>query len=440
MLNTYLIKKALNHHLSVDVPRLEKLYGYYKGDHDILRRPHRENKPNNNLVCSHPSKITDTATAYFLGNPITILDDDIDVQAELNAILKTNCFDDTMLEIAKESSIRGKSGLLMYQDESGETNLIRVPATEVFEVKDKFGKVIYVGRVYSYLEEDEKGLLVDVWGVELYNDTSIIYYKYDGDGLFPDLRYPNAEENHIYNTCPLIIFKNNEEEQGDYEKVLSLIDAYDKLMSDTSNEHEAYRNAYLMLKNLMMTEEAARGLQQGGTIEVGEDGDAKFITKTIQDSAITAHLKKLQDDIHNFTDIPNMSDESFGGNLSGVAIQYKLLGLENKCIIKESKFKKALIQLFKAMNGVIFLKLKKEINIPLLKIQFTRNLPQNLQDIADLINKLDGFVDRETLLTLLPFVENPQLILEKLEEETPVGSFTNPQNTEIITEETVDEE
>lgn len=79
------------------------------------------------------------------------------------------------------------------------------------------------------------------------------------------------------------------------------------------------------------------------------------------------------------------------------------------------------------------------MNIPLLKIQFTRNLPQNLQDIADLINKLDGFVDRETLLTLLPFVENPQLILEKLEEESPVGDFTNPaeQDEETLTEEEV---
>lgn len=434
MINEYLVKKTLYRHLEREVPRLERLYGYYKGHHDILRRPHRKGKPNNYLVCSHPAKITDTATAYFLGNPINILDDDVEVQGEINAILKHNCFDDTMLEIAKECSIRGKSGLLIYQDERGETNLVRVPATELFEVEDKFGKVIYTGRVYSYLEEDEKGLLVDVWGVELYNDTTIEYYRYDGDGLFIDSRYPEAVENHIFGICPLIVFKNNEEEQGDYEKVLSLIDAYDKLMSDTSNEHEAYRNAYLMLKNLMMTEEAARKLQQGGTIEVGEDGDAKFITKTIQDSAITAHLTKLQNDIHNFTDIPNMSDESFGSNLSGVAIQYKLLGLENKCIIKESKFKRALTQLFKAMSSVIYLRIKKEINIPLLKVQFTRNLPQNLQDIADLINKLDGFVDRETLLTLLPFVENPQLILEKLEEETPAGTFTDP-STEIITEE-----
>ena len=78
------------------------------------------------------------------------------------------------------------------------------------------------------------------------------------------------------------------------------------------------------------------------------------------------------------------------------------------------------------------------MNIPLLKIQFTRNLPQNLQDIADLINKLDGFVDKETLLSLLPFVENPQLILEKLEEESPVGDFTNPtQEKETLTEEEV---
>ena len=71
----------------------------------------------------------------------------------------------------------------------------------------------------------------------------------------------------------------------------------------------------------------------------------------------------------------------------------------------------------KCLSSVINIKIKKQVDIAKLKIQFTRNIPQDLQDIADLIVKLEGIVDKETLLTLLPFVENPQVILDKLAEE-----------------------
>ena len=35
----------------------------------------------------------------------------------------------------------------------------------------------------------------------------------------------------------------------------------------------------------------------------------------------------------------------------------------------------------------------------------------------DTVTKLDGKVDKETLLSLLPFIDNPKEVLEKLEQE-----------------------
>ena len=48
-----------------------------------------------------------------------------------------------------------------------------------------------------------------------------------------------------------------------------------------------------------------------------------------------------------------------------------------------------------------------------LKIEFTRNVPTNTTEIVDTVCKLEGKVDQETLLSLLPFVDNPKEILEK---------------------------
>ena len=50
-----------------------------------------------------------------------------------------------------------------------------------------------------------------------------------------------------------------------------------------------------------------------------------------------------------------------------------------------------------------------------LKVEFTRNVPNNVTELVDAVVKLDGKVDKETLLSLLPFVDNPKDVLEKLE-------------------------
>ena len=47
-------------------------------------------------------------------------------------------------------------------------------------------------------------------------------------------------------------------------------------------------------------------------------------------------------------------------------------------------------------------------------IAFTRNLPANLLDLAQTIQALSGHVSEETLLKLLPIVEDPAAELTRL--------------------------
>lgn len=48
------------------VGRLQKNMRYYGGDHEILKE-----KRKNKLVCNHAKDISDTASSYFIGNPVT---------------------------------------------------------------------------------------------------------------------------------------------------------------------------------------------------------------------------------------------------------------------------------------------------------------------------------------------------------------------------------
>ena len=88
-------------------------------------------------------------------------------------------------------------------------------------------------------------------------------------------------------------------------------------------------------------------------------------------------------------------------------------------------------------------------------IQFRRNKPQNLLEIAQIVTMLSGELSRETRLQMLPTIDNVQDELQKLEEEKQqeVNGFgqydalaraledakTQPEDTEDLTEEAPEE-
>ena len=52
------------------VPRMRKNLKYYEGKHKILEGEKKDG-PDTRLVCNHAKDISDTASSYFIGNPVT---------------------------------------------------------------------------------------------------------------------------------------------------------------------------------------------------------------------------------------------------------------------------------------------------------------------------------------------------------------------------------
>ena len=414
------IAELIEYHRGNFVDKYNYLYNLYKGEHEILNRVVGENKPNNKLVGDFYGKLVDTEIGYFLGVPIVFNSLEEKALDELGNIMIENEFDEMIMEVGKEASIKGKSFIMLYQDEEALTKLCRLSPENVVTVESKKGRG-EIGVAFRFYDEvlDDDSVVTYVEGYDREN----VYYFILKDGiLLPDNRYKVNPEAHIFGQVPIIKILNNEEEMGSFEKCISLVEAYDKLLSDTSNEHEAYRNAYLVLKNLTMDTEAQAKLKESGVLELFDDGEAYFLNKPILDGAINSHLDRLNNDIHKFSDIPDLSDENFAGNLSGVAIRFKLLGLENKCITKERKMVKGIRKMIRALNKVLEVKVGEIIDVSKLNIVFTRNLPNNLSEIVDSVVKLNGIVDKETLLSLLPFIESPKEVIEKLEAEADTYS------------------
>lgn len=112
-----------------------------------------------------------------------------------------------------------------------------------------------------------------------------------------------------------------------------------------------------------------------------------------------------------------MSDEAFAGNSTGVAIKYKLIGLEQIRSRKERGFKKGLQRRIELIAGMLKIKGSADIDFRDIEITFTANLPANDVEQANIVKTLYGLVSQKRLLSLLPFVTDPVEELDELHKE-----------------------
>jgi len=133
---------------------------------------------------------------------------------------------------------------------------------------------------------------------------------------------------------------------------------------------------------------------------------------------------RLQNDIHKFSSIPDMSDDNFAGNTSGVAIKYKLIGLEQIRSRKEREFKKSLQRRIELISGILKMKSIDAIDFRDVEITFTANIPANTQEQAQIVKDLQGVVSQKKLSSLLPFVEDPVAEIEELQREQEQSDAT----------------
>lgn len=96
-----------------------------------------------------------------------------------------------------------------------------------------------------------------------------------------------------------------------------------------------------------------------------------------------------------------MTDEDFASNASGVAMKYKLMGLENTTAKKERCFKKGLQRRLEIICNILSV-MGTNYDYRAIDIVFKRNIPTNITEIAEVINKIGHLLSEETQVSLLP--------------------------------------
>ena len=331
------IKRIIENHRSSVLPRLQNLENYYNANNAIKNRVMSDpSKPNNKIANAYASYITDTLVGYFIGEPVTYTSNDNVLIQDLNMILEYNDEADENAELAKNASIYGVAYEMLYLSE--EDKMIRFKSLNPKEVIPIFDKTVEQNLLavmryyedYDYVEDNTYTI------VEVIDSKTVRRYKLD-TGLSLLEEYP-----HYFSMVPVAIFKNNEDETGDFEQVISLIDAYDKMESDSLNDFEYFVDAYLALYGFTADAEDIAQMKENRVLLMDEGTSAEWLTKQTSDAYVENMKNRLDKDIHKFAKCPNMSDEEFASNASGIAIKFKLLGTENLVSIKERKFKRGL--------------------------------------------------------------------------------------------------
>lgn len=430
---TNLNKKEILHLIRKHVSFAEKLkkkMDYYEGIQDILNRKKEDGAPNNKLVCNHAKDISDTASSYFIGEPITYKSDK-DISPLTNALEEAGA-DEVDGDNGLDLSVYGIAYDYIYAKKDETVLTIKnLSPTNTFMVYDDTIEQNELFAVYYYGKKDD----TDQSRTRYVATVLTEHYRYVLNILDSEKEQALTEmpEPHYMGEVPITEYRNNKLGIGDFELQIPLIDAYNAIMSDRVNDKEQFIDSILAIYGTLLsdedyeidengngdgkgTEEAMKRLKREKLLELPDGSKAEYITRTFDESGIEILRKAIEQDIHKFSHIPCMTDESFGGNVSGVAMEFKLLGMENITKIKTRYYKKGIRKRIRIFANWLSLK-GKNVDTTGIKSVFTRCMPKNLLEISQWVSNLWGKVSKKTLLSQIPFISDVETELAAVEEE-----------------------
>lgn len=413
-----LLSKCMDNHNSM-IERYTKLDSYYNGNHEILNRTLSSNDlPNNKLVCNHAEYITDMAIGYVFGTPVNYSGEGSD---ELNDIFTDIDEDSHNNELALDLSIFGVGYELIYMNDNDVPypELAVLSPFTTFIVCDDTVEQNTMFAVNYYPKFDINDTLKG-YSVNVYTDHEIINYFFQD--LYDKSPKENNREEHHFGKVPIIEYKNNKKLSGDYEGVITLIDAYNLLQSDRVNDKEQLVDALLAVSGMSFGDsenekvETAKLLKELKILELDEGGNAQWLVKQLEEDQVEVLKKSIKDDIHEFSKVPCLTDENFVGNASGVAMKYKLLGFEQLGKTKERYFKQGLRKRIAIIFNILNIQ-AKNLKSSDVDITMKRSLPIDDELMARIAQETDGFLSWETRVKRFDGEIDVEEEKERLDEE-----------------------
>lgn len=413
------LQQFLDKHRREVNDRYQGLQNAYESDHDILHQPEKPAyKPDNRIVVNFPKYIVDTMNGFFIGNPIKITSMDTKTAEFVEYLDQYNDQDDNNAELSKICSIYGKGYEMYYTDENSELCITYLNPVESFMIFDEsiIERPLYFVRRYTDNDNVEYGSISDRAGVRNFKIT----------GGMGGITWLDEWQPHHFDDVPATEYIENAERQGIFESVLTMVNAYNKAVSEKANDVDYFADCYLKVLGAPVENDDVRFIRDSRIVNFfGDETEkiiAEFMDKPSNDTSQENFLNRLERLIFQISMVANISDENFGAS-TGIALKYKLQAMSNLEKTKERKFTSGMNRRYKLLFGHPASKVPKDAWLTL-KYTFTPNFPANLLEEAQIAAQLEGITSHETQLRVISAVDNVQEELDKIEEENKAPEET----------------
>lgn len=418
----------LNKHQFWVQNRYKPLMDAYMTRYPIFELPPKpEYKPDKRIAVNFAKYITDTMNGFFIGIPIKIDCDDQKVADYVEYLDQYNDQDDNNAELSKLCSIYGKGYEMYYVDDRGEIGIAYLSPEDAFMVYDD--SILERPRYFCRVYKDADNTVY----VSVSDETRVQYASFEG-GLH---WIPGDEKIHGFNGVPATEYRENEEEIGIFEPVLTMINEYNEAISEKANDVAYFADAYLKVLGALVSEDTLKQIRDNriinfpGMLEKNQLV-VDFLQKPDGDTSQEHLLDRLQTLIFQISMVANISDENFGTS-SGIALKYKLQAMSNLALTKQRKFTSGMNRRYMLIfsNPVSGMNPNDWVK---LRYTFTQNMPANLLEESQIAGNLAGIVSQQTQLSILSCVDNVQQEIEQIkrdEENRLTDGFPTNRTVEV---------
>lgn len=389
------LSAAVGEFLRTVRPERQRLYDYYRGEQSVDKGETVRGRPDNRLRAPFPRYITEVHTGYFLGLPPTVAYGGA-AGARYAALSRELDLPHLYFDLGRDLSICG-AGFALVWAERGGVKVCRCDPCGCFAIRsgDAGAPLLAAVRLFASGRGETRGVL--------YTAERLVPFVWDGTGVTL-----GAAEENLLHTIPLLPFYNNCQGVGDFEMVTGLVDAYNVLLSGALDDMQSVANAFLALYGMQGTTQ--RDIEQANRsriLSLSEGGRAEFVVKNLNHEALGQLEVNLRRSILQLSMTPDLCDEHFAGNSSGVALQYKLWGIEQVRAAKERTFTDGLRALLAVLTEGERL-LGRSVDLTGGEVTFYKNLPQDNAALAETLLSLSPLLSRQTILENLPWVADAQ--------------------------------
>lgn len=387
-------------------PDRQRLYDYYRGEQPVNKGEAVRGRPNNLLRAPFPRYITEVHTGYFLGIPPALAYGEAAAGERYTALSRELALPHLYFDLGRDLSICGAGFALVWAERSG-VRVCRCDPCDCFAIRsgDAGAPLLAAVRLFAGSKGETRGVL--------YTAERLIPFVWDGTGV----TLGTAEENLLH-TIPLLPFYNNCQGVGDFEMVTGLVDAYNVLLSGALDDMQSVANAFLALYGMQgTTQKDIDNANRTRILSLSEGGRAEFVVKNLNHEALGQLETNLRRSILQLSMTPDLCDEHFAGNASGIALQYKLWGIEQVRSAKERTFTDGVKKLLAALSAGAGL-LGQTVDLTAGELTFYKNLPQDNATLAETLLSLSPLLSRQTILENLPWVADVTEELRRKAAET----------------------